>query len=153
MRALTMDELGFVSGGSVTGTWGGSRTAPYQVLSGTQTEEGKPVDIIYVFGAEFIDDYGDELLNTVCGGGIELAAVAAGAALGHRAGVQTGMIGGAILGTAVGAVAGPAGMYVGGVGGAVVGTAAGAYAGTATGIAIGTLLGKVGGVLICGGRA
>jgi hypothetical protein len=148
-----MDELGFVSGGSVTGTWGGSRTAPYHVLSGTQTEEGKPVEIIYVFGQEFIDDYGDELMNTVCGGGLELAGATAGALLGRAAGVETGMIGGFILGTTVGALAGPPGMWIGGVGGAIAGTAAGAYAGAATGAAIGTMLGKVGGVIICGARA
>jgi hypothetical protein len=155
MRALTVEELNFVSGGIWSDDW------------------DREVEVIEVWGIRVSDTFDADGLNRMeefdgrggGSGGVYYNAegtedickaifAIAGGLVGAAAGGADGLMAGAVLGAGAGAlgglfVAGPAGAAVGTGVGVVVGTVAGTYYGVTVGAIAGGLIGTGVGTLVC----
>jgi hypothetical protein len=117
MRALTVEELGWVSGGSYKGAWSRGGGVPFRTLGETETvvvtasrngggdDPGADSD----FGECFSSNMGDDIVSSdtilaALGGAVSMGAYGAtwGAAAGLP-GMAVGMVGGVLAGVAFGA--------------------------------------------------
>jgi hypothetical protein len=147
MRALTVAELGFVSGGSAEGPqWGGTGMAKYKRLGA--------LEIVIVTGIRNPFDGANDpgALEEICTGLAGAIGGIAGGALGGVLGIPVGIVGGGLAGGIIGYVAGgDVGAAIGIGGGAIVGLVGGTYAGVATGAIVGAVVGSAVGYYACGG--